>query len=83
VKAWLIRQYRGFRIWFAGFTGTTINVAWFGASPMRDDNTEAFQRAFQNANKRTNAAVKSDPGVYNIKSTIEIAAPKAGEGKND
>ena len=42
---WLVRQYRGMRLWWARRTGGKINVTWLGASPARSDNTEPTQRA--------------------------------------
>ncbi len=49
MSAWLIRQYRGIRIWLAVRFNRPLNVRWLGAHgnyPEDDhDDTEAFQRA--------------------------------------
>jgi len=46
---WIIRQYRGVRIWLAVRFGWPLNVKWLGAHgnyPEDDhDDTEAFRRA--------------------------------------
>ena len=46
---WLIRQYRGVRIWLAVRFGGSLNVKWLGAHGNypedQHDDTEAFQRA--------------------------------------